>query len=253
MKKSLNSLFALISRPAAAPIALDGPGRPKADIPADQLPPSEAELTEGLEAAYSQRQAARITLESAASRREALLAEPDSDAALDQLDLEITVASRTLERLDAIEDELRQKIRVIRDRTASDSFQAFATEYQVALEDFLNTFSDAIERRETLQKIRRDALAQGHQRAQFELELPSLTFALSNENVNAFRVSIASYRAGPRIPAAATYPVKFTQSAGLFNAGEVAAFPDNEATAYVKQGFAVWADPVNRPKASKRK
>lgn len=253
MKKSLNSLFALISRPAAAPIALDGPGRPKADIPADQLPPSEAELTEGLEAAYSQRQAARITLESAASRREALLAEPDSDAALDQLDLEITVASRTLERLDAIEDELRAKIRIVRDRTATDAFIPFQTEYSVALEHFLNIFSDAIDARATLIKIRREAIGQGHQRAQIELELPSLTFALDHTNVNEFRIGIAAYRAKPHVPAPETFTVKFTKMVGLFNPGETAAFSDDQATAYVKQGFAEWAHPVNRPKASKRK
>jgi hypothetical protein len=92
------------------PVETEGepPGRRKAPGPTDPL--TEADLTEVLSRLIRERVEAETTLAGAADQREALLMTPGSDDQIFQLAAAIDRANLTLERLDRLEPDLRERL-----------------------------------------------------------------------------------------------------------------------------------------------
>ena len=102
----------LLRRPVAP--AADPQPRRKNGTVRDDDPVNEPELTEALAQLQAERQTAEATLSGAAERREGLLLQPESDEEIFRLARQIDSANLTLERLDRIEPDLRQRLGEVR-------------------------------------------------------------------------------------------------------------------------------------------
>ncbi len=78
--------------------------------PAPKPPASATELVDALQRLRSERAAAEHSVLQAARRRDELLLDPGSDAAIHQLDSEVDAAHLLIERLNRLEPELQREL-----------------------------------------------------------------------------------------------------------------------------------------------
>lgn len=246
---AIHDLLKLLKRPTEpAAIELRGPGRPKHQPPANEMPVTETEITAALQTLLMERAQAEAAIEAAGARRDQLLLVDGSDGDLLAIGQEIDTANLHLERLDRIEQELRARLVEVRAVTAETGFAEIEAEFEAALDDFFSRFRAAIDARERLVAIRQKVEAAGLQHRAGSLELPRVNFPLSREAIAEFfgnRGAPQRVNVQPRNP---VYPLEITSgTVGQYNVGELVGMTADEGWKWVNLGTGRWADPLNAP------
>ncbi len=112
----LTNLLTILKRPVAPPPPAAAPAGRKAPTSPEASPITDAELREAIAEAAAERQIAMDIINSAETRREALLFVEGSDDEIGRIGREVDSASLMLERLDRLEPELMFRLDQVRDR-----------------------------------------------------------------------------------------------------------------------------------------
>ncbi len=135
---TFGDLLAMVRRPTAPPpLPPRGAKVASASTPAPVQPATEAELIEALARLEAERRAAEDAAIEAQNRREKLLLEPDADEEIHQAARDLAAAELLVERLDALEPTLRNRLQDVRDGARAARWLQLRDAYVAAAEQHL--------------------------------------------------------------------------------------------------------------------
>jgi len=136
-------LLAMVRRPTAPPpLPSRGAKAASTSTPAPVQPATEAELIEALARLEAERRAAEDAAIEAQSRREKLLLEPDADEEIHQSARDLAAAELLVERLDALEPTLRNRLQDVRNAARAARWLELRDAYVAAAERHLAFLRD---------------------------------------------------------------------------------------------------------------
>jgi hypothetical protein len=243
----LTDVLGLLRRPATTPpISFAAPGRPKIDVAEADTPLTEGEVVEALQRTFEEYAAAEATISAAEEKRDALLLQEGTDAAIVKLDRELAVAKLLVERLDKVQDALRAKLVEVRQAVGHDRFAAFEAEYLAVLETFYTKFEAAIAARDAVLSVWNKAQVSGLPAGR--LERPAAMMPLTREALAVFKRGMGAGTGLPETPVRMLHPLIVTDSTyGQYQRGESVGMTAAEGWKWVALGMARWADPLNIP------
>lgn len=215
----------------------------------------QAAIEAALDALDAERSTAQLRLNEIATARDALLLDPGSDRQIRDLDNEADAIRINLERFDAAESALLNRMRVSHGEQRHAEGREIRVRYADAIDRFAEALRAAADARGRLIHLRDEAIVKGFEGEIEFMELPTVSAGINYATANRFQaaateaLSIWAERAAAAAPGShgSRHVIEFIKPMAPYHAGERASFGTAEAHAFVAAGLAKFIDERRAP------